>query len=110
IQLLFAIHFNRTIIPFEERDPQINITAEKINREITGNKNYLCDGALIGVNLMFKAKTEQFNDAHIEFAKKPLSADTVQKYNYVIIAKYLDSTRLKKPRFSNFYYSVYAYD
>ncbi len=107
-QLLLIVNFNQHIVTYEERDPQINFTSARIVNEIKGNKNYLCSGALIGTNLWFELKTNNFNSSKVDFIETPISADTVTQYNYIIIARYYDRTTTKKPVYSNFYYTVYS--
>lgn len=106
-QLIMLFNFNRKIIPYEERDPQINITANKINEKIAGNKKYLCSGSLYGTNLWFDLKTKPYRESSITFVDKILSADTVNQFDYIIIAKYFDQTKKKKPIIENFYFSIY---
>lgn len=106
-QTLMLINFNQKIIPYEERDPQINITANKINQKIAGNKKYLSSGSLYGTNLWFELKTKPYKESSITFTDKRLSADTVNQFDYIIIAKYLDQTIKKKPIIENFYFSIY---
>lgn len=106
-QFLLVINFNQSIEAYEERDPQINFTADKIVKKIKGNYKYLCSGALIGTNLWFELKTNDFNNSKVDFRETAISADTITQYNYIIIARYYDKTVFKKPAYSNFYYSVY---
>jgi Dolichyl-phosphate-mannose-protein mannosyltransferase len=108
VQLLLISNFNQSIVPYEERDPQINFTSAGIVSKIKGNKKYLCSGALIGTNLWFELKTNNFDSSKVDFIEAPISADTVAQYNYIIIARYYDRTATKKPLYSNFYYSVYS--
>ena len=108
VQFLLIFNFNQSIVAYEERDPQINFTSAGIVNKIKGNKKYLCSGALIGTNLWFELKTNNFNSSKVDFAEAPINADTVAHYNYIIIAKYYDKTVIKKPVYSNVYYSVYS--
>lgn len=108
VQFLMIFNFNQSIVAYEERDPQINFTSAGIVNEIKGNKKYLCSGALMGTNLWFELKTNNFNNSKVDFMEAHISADTVSRYNYIIIASYYDRTVIKKPVYSNFYYSVYS--
>lgn len=110
VQFLLVLNFNKSIVAYEERDPQINFTSARIVNEIKGNKKYLCSGALIGTNLWFELKTNDFNGSSVDFMETAISADTVSQYDYIMIARYYDKTTAKKPVYSNFYYSVYRND
>jgi hypothetical protein len=106
-QIVMLLNFNKKIIPYEERDPQINISANKINEKIAGNKKYLSSGSLYGTNLWFELKTKPYKGSSITFTDKILSADTINQFDYIIIAKYFDQTTKKKPIIENFYFSIY---
>jgi hypothetical protein len=108
LQIILLVHFQQTIEPYEERDPQINFTASHIIDSIAApGKTYLCSGALLGTNLLFHIKANNLENSSVIFNEKPVNADTCTTVDFVIAGYHLDRTREQRPIFQTRYYAVY---
>ncbi|MCF6130452.1 hypothetical protein L1S35_12270 [Flavobacterium sp. AS60] len=108
IQLLLLLNFNSRIYAYENKDQAINITAGKIIPKIIGNKKYLSNHSLLTYNLEFELISKGYKNYRIkEVEYNEISADTISKFDYVIINKEADKTVAKKPIIRTDYYSVY---
>jgi hypothetical protein len=97
-QLGLLYQFNRHIIPYEERDPQLNWSSKSYTDMMVGNKRYFSSGNLLGTTLLYELKTKDFDKAEVIFYNAPVNADTLQNFDYIIIGKQNDFTKYKKAR------------
>ncbi len=105
LQILFIFNFNNKIYNIEK----YSIVSKEINSKIISeNKSYLVNSALFDIYLIYSLKTKNIkNYAVHEIGLRNVSADTISKYNYIIIDKNLDETKKKKQIYSNEYFNVY---
>ncbi len=103
--LLFL--FNRNIIAYEERDPQLNWSSKKFTDMMVGNKRYFSSGNLLGTTLLYELKTQGYTKAIVDFGTGPVSADTLKNYDYIIIGIDNDQSTTRKPRITTEYYRIY---
>jgi hypothetical protein len=109
IQLAFLFSFNRKILAYEDKDWALNVTSDKIIQKIKGNYNFYTNGNLILYNLKFNLISDGFTNYKIEEEKgKVISADTLKKYDYIIIGSNFDKTKNKRPIYKTQYYNVYS--
>jgi len=106
-QLGLLYQFSRRIIPYEERDPQLNWSSKSYNNMMVGNKRYFSSGNLLGTTLLYELKTQGFDKAEVIFYNAPVNADTLQNFDYIIIGKQNDFTKNKKARITTQYYHIY---
>jgi uncharacterized membrane protein len=108
VQLLLVLNFERKIYDYEDRDQALNSTAGKIIPKIIGNKKYLFDNSLLAANLEFELIAKGFRSYEIKNIRNlKISADTISNYDFLIIGKEMDATRIKEPYLSTEYYSIY---
>ena len=108
LQLIMLFNFNNKINDYEEKDLAINITANKIIKQIIGNKRYLFNESLLATNLEFELVAHNFKNYKItEMNHQKMNADTIKNYDYAIIKIQNDAT-IKLPKFyKTEYYNVY---
>lgn len=105
-QIALVINFSRKIYDYENKDLAANITASEIIPKISGEHEYLFNFALLQANLEFDLiqRNEKY---HIESVNIPqMSADTIGKYDYIIINKNYDRSTIA-PIFTTTYYNIY---
>lgn len=107
MQLGLLYQFSRKIYPYEERDPQLNMTSKKLTNMMVGNKRYFSSGNLLGTILLYELKTQGFNRSEVIFSNGPINADTLNGFDYIIIGLDEDQTIRKKPAISTTYYHIY---
>lgn len=108
VQIIFLFNFNSKILAYEDKDWALNITSDKIIKRIQGNYDYYTNGNLIVYNLKFNLISNGFKHYTIKEEKgKAASADTL-KYDYIIIGRDYDKTKIKKPLYKTRYYNVYS--
>lgn len=108
IQGLLWLNFNSKIYLYEDKDQALNITADKIIPQIIGNKKYVSNHSLLTYNLEFELITKGYKNYVIkEVQYKVISADTISKFDYIIINKEADKTTKKRPMIVTKYYSIY---
>jgi hypothetical protein len=107
VQLMGCWNFFKVIRPYEERDPQVNMSSWDINKQIMGDKRFFCAGSLIGTNLRFELETRLGLKDRIKFQDQAVSADTLKGYDHIIIGRLFDSTKLRKPEYATAYFNVY---
>jgi len=108
IQGLFWLNFESKIYAYEDKDQALNITADKIIPKIIGDKKYLSNHSLLTYNLEFELITKGYTNYEIkEVEYKEISADTISKFDFVIINTEADKTISKKPIIVTKYYSIY---
>lgn len=105
LQILFIFNFNNKIYNYEK----YSIVAKEINSNITSeNKSYLVNSALFDTYLLYSLKTENITNYTVDYIPAlNMSADTISKYNYIVIDKNVDDTRKKKQIYSNEYFNIY---
>ncbi len=107
IQLGMLYRFSQRIIPYEERDPQLNWSSKTYTNEMVGNKRYFSSGNLLGTTLLYELKTQGYDKAEVVFYNFPVNADTLRNFDYIIIGNETDRTKVKKPRITTQYYHIY---
>ncbi len=107
IQLGLLYQFNNRVIPYEERDPQLNWSSKKLTNMMVGDKRYFSNGNLLGTLLLYELRTQGFTNAEVVFSSGPVSADSLKGFEYIIIGLENDQTKLKKPRITTTYYNIY---
>lgn len=109
IQIGLLFNFNRKIEGYEDKDNAINITVSKLIPKIIGNHKYLMNDVLLSYNLEFELKDKGYTHYSIkEVSYQKLSADTLPAYDFIMIRKEEDCTKLKKALYKTPYYSVYS--
>ncbi len=105
LQILFIFNFNNKIYNYEK----YSIVAKEINSNIISeNKSYLVNSVLFDTYLFYSLKTENITNYTVDYIPAlNMSADTIYKYNYIIIDKNLDDTKKKKQIHSNEYFNIY---
>lgn len=107
VQLGLLYLFDKRIIPYEERDPQLNWTVKKLTNEMVGNKRYFSSGNLLGTTLLYELRVQGYPDAKVIFANGAVNADTVKNFDYIILGNEIDQTKNKKPLYVTEYFRVY---
>jgi hypothetical protein len=107
IQLGLLYQFNKEIITYEERDPQLNWSSKKFTNMMVGNKRYFSSGNLLGTTLLYELKARGFNKAEVIFRDGPVNADSLQNFDYIIIGHQYDHTKVKKPKVTTAHYNIY---
>lgn len=109
IQSVCIFNFETKIWAYEDKDWALNITSNKIIKKIQGNHYYYTNGTLLVYNLKFDLISNGFTNYKIDEEKgKIMSADTLKKYDYIIISLDFDKTKIKKPLYKTQYYNVYS--
>ena len=107
IQLGLLYQFNKEIIPYEERDPQLNWSSKKFTNMMVGDKRYFSSGNLLGTTLLYELKAQGFKKAEVIFYNGPVSADSLKSFDYIIIGHQFDHTKAKKAKITTPYYNIY---
>jgi hypothetical protein len=108
IMQLGMLHlFNTRIFSYEERDPQLNMTSKKLTDMMVGNKRYYSSGNLLGTTLQYELKVQGYTNSTVVFGTGPVSADSLEHFDYIIIGLDVDRTKIKKPKLSTIYYHIY---
>lgn len=104
IQIAGVYNFSQQIKKYEA----YNLESNQIIQKIIGNKNYLCDEDLFSMNLLFELKAGQYSQSNMQyFNAVPFNADTIKDYDYIIIGKPFDKTKIRKPIYETHDYRVY---
>lgn len=105
LQILFIFNFNNKIYNSEK----YSFVAKDINSKIISeSKSYLVNSALFDAYLLYSLKTENIKNYTTDYIPaRNMSADTISKYDYIIIDKNLDETKKKKQIYSNEYVNIY---
>ena len=105
LQILFIFNFNNKIYNYEK----YSIVAKEANSKIISeNKSYLVSSELFYTYLVYSLKVEKTTNYALDYSSAlHMSADTITKYNYIIIDRNIDETLNKKPIYSNDFFSVY---
>ena len=107
MQLGLLYLFDKRIIPYEERDPQLNWTVKKLTNDMVGNKRYYSSGNLLGTTLLYELRVQGYSEAEVVFDNGYVNADTVKHFDYIILGNDIDKTKIKKPRYTTEYFRVY---
>lgn len=105
LQILLIYNFNQKIYNYEK----YSITSKEINTKIISeNKSYLVNSNLFDAYLFYALKTKNITNYTADYIPAlNMSADTISKYNFIIIDNNLDETKKKIPIYSNEYFNVY---
>jgi hypothetical protein len=107
MQLGLLYLFDKRIIPYEERDPQLNWTVKKLTNDMAGNKRYYSSGNLLGTTLLYELRVQGYSEAEVIYGNGPVNADTLTQFDYIILGNQIDHTKIKKPRYSTAFFRVY---
>jgi hypothetical protein len=105
LQMLFIFNFNNKIYNNEK----YSIIAKEIDSKIISeNNSYLVNSGLFDAHLLYYIKEGNITNYKLDyFPSINMSADTITKYNYIIIDRNVDETIKKKPSYSNDFFSIY---
>lgn len=105
IQISFIYNFKSKIYNYEK----YSILAQEINSKIIKeNNSYLVNSALYDTYLFYSLKVTKTINYTVDYSPIiNMSADSISKYNYIIIDKNLDKTKTRKPIFSNDFITIY---
>lgn len=85
-----------------------SLSAAPVIAEISGNKKYLCDDDYFSAYLLFELTKDKYKNYNLVYKNElMLNADTLNNFDYVIIAKNFDKTVVRKPTYENDYFRVY---
>lgn len=104
-QIPLIFNYNNKIYNHEK----YSIVAKEINFKIINeNKSYLVNSGLFDAYLFYSLKTKKITNYAVDyFPVINMSADTITKYDYIIIDRNLDETIKKKPIYSTDFFSIY---
>lgn len=106
LQIILSINFFHKIRSYERIDFAFNA----INKEIIGNNSYFLYCNHYPINFLYEIKSGDYKMAKYRYVwpiDKMISADTIFSYDYIIIDKDKDLTRIKFTKLSNEYVNVY---
>lgn len=106
-QIIGVINFNAKIDEYES----FNTYSHDINKRIIEkDKTYYMNSPFCTFNHQFELASHgiDYNEkAFYDWDTIKASADTIYNYDYVIIDRKIDETRLRKPYYSNYWQNVY---
>ena len=103
LQILLLWNFNNRITTYED-----SFLVNKDIRQIEGNHTYLTDYDIFSVRLQFDLFVDHVPNYKLTYCYDvPMSADTINQYDYVIIGRTIDRTITKKPFIYNTDYAIY---
>ncbi len=105
IQSAFILNFYFSIEKYED----FNISYHQINKKIMGRGSYFFTTVLFETNFLFENKTHGYEAEKMEFHFPQINvdADTLKGFDYYIVDKQYDFTKLKKPAYSDNRTNVY---
>jgi drug/metabolite transporter superfamily protein YnfA len=106
LQILFVYNFNNKIYDYEK----YSLLAKEANSKIVEkNKSYLIYSSIFDGYLHFYLDKEKITNYSSDYISKRtnLSADSVSRYDYIIIDHNYDQTKVKQPIYSNIFYNIY---
>lgn len=93
-----------------EKYEGFNISYHEINKKITGRGSYFFTTVLFETNFLFENKTQGYEAEKLEFHFPQINvdADTLKGFDYYIVDKQYDFTKIKKPAYSDSRTNVYV--
>lgn len=103
VQMALLANFGSEIYLYEHYGQ----VSERVIQSIAGNKSYFCDEPMFEIPLQFKLRTGAYNYKFANTRNVPVSADTLLRYDYVIIRNTCDQTMTRQPCIRTEFYNVY---